>query len=161
MYSHDGDALLGTAGAIKKALPLLDENFFVMYGDSYLDCDYLTIQRAYEKENKLSLMTVFKNNNQIDKSNIEFKFKKILDYNKRSPKVTMQYIDYGVGLFNKRALDTIPPQTYFDLADLYKRILQKEQLAGFEVCQRFYEIGSLNGLNDLENYLISMERRYE
>src|SRR3990167_11349183 len=46
-YSLDGQTLLGTAGAIKKALPLLEKYFFVLYGDSYLPCDYLSVQNYF------------------------------------------------------------------------------------------------------------------
>ena len=34
-YCFDGPVLLGTAGAIRQALPLLPERFFVLYGDSF------------------------------------------------------------------------------------------------------------------------------
>ena len=46
-YSFDGPALLGTAGAIRQALPLLPERFFVLYGDSYLPCDYAAVEKAF------------------------------------------------------------------------------------------------------------------
>ncbi len=152
-YSQDGEVLLGTAGAIKKALPLLEDNFFIIYGDSYLDCDYERIQRAFKKANKLSLMTVFKNNNQGDKSNIIFKNGKIIEYDKEKSNSNMQYIDYGISIFNKSTFLNILESNFYDLVFLYKKLLINKQLAAFQVYQLFYEIGSLAGLFSFNNYL--------
>lgn len=153
-YSQDGEVLLGTAGAIKKALPLLGDNFFVIYGDSYLDCDYEIIQRAFKKANKLGLMTVFKNNNQGDKSNINFSNGEIIEYNKEKNNSNMKHIDYGVSILNKLAFFTVPENSWYDLARLYKNILAMNQLASFQVYFSFYEIGSIRGLKDLKHYLL-------
>jgi N-acetyl-alpha-D-muramate 1-phosphate uridylyltransferase len=156
-YSCDETPLLGTAGALKKALPLLGNCFFVLYGDSYLIVNYREIQRVFLQKNKCALMTVFKNNNQGDKSNIEFSGNQIIAYNKRLATCRMQHIDYGLGLFNKAAFNKIPTQTYFDLADLYQILLQEGRLASFEVFQPFYEVGSRQGLLDLRYYLFGKE----
>ncbi len=160
-YSQDGNILLGTAGAIKKALPLLEDNFFVIYGDSYLDCDYEIIQRAFKKENKLSLMTVFKNNNQGDKSNINFNNGEIIEYDKEKNNLNMQYIDYGLCILNKSVFSMVPENSWYDLVLLYKNILAKRQLASFQIYFPFYEIGSIRGLKDLENYLTQRRWLYE
>lgn len=156
-YSQDGEVSLGTAGAIKKALPLLEEKFFVIYGDSYLDCNYEMIQRAFTREDKLSLMTIFKNNNQGDKSNIVFKQGEIIKYNKEKNEATMQHIDYGISIFNRSIFLNIPHNSFCDLSSLYKKLLISKQVAAFEVHQLFYEIGSLTGLFSFERYLKNKE----
>lgn len=152
-YSYDGDVLLGTAGAIKKALHLLSENFFVLYGDSYLPCDYAAPQTTFIQSHKQALMTVFKNHGAWDKSNIEFSNGEIHVYDKKHQTPQMQYIDYGLGLFNKQAFDRVPENQNVDLATLYQTLLNDRQLAAHEVLTRFYEIGSFAGINELGYYL--------
>lgn len=51
-YAFDGPTLRGTAGAIRNALPFLGEAFFVLYGDSYLPCDYGAVERAFLESGK-------------------------------------------------------------------------------------------------------------
>lgn len=152
-YSWDGPSLLGTAGAIKNALPLLNDTFFVLYGDSYLPCDYKDVQAAYLKHQKLALMTLFKNCDQWDTSNIVFINGEILIYDKNKKTQTMNYIDYGLGVFNKNVFDQVPSDIPYDLALLYQDLLSKQQLSAFEVSERFYEVGSCAGIQGLERYL--------
>ncbi len=148
-YSFDGSNLLGTAGAIKKALPLLGDSFFVLYGDSYLPCDYRRIQTAYEESGRLALMTVFKNNGQWDRSNVEFSHGSVVLYDKENQTSGMRHIDYGLGVFRRAALDVVPDGQAYDLALLYRNLLNAGELAAFEVLERFYEIGSFAGLEEL------------
>lgn len=152
-YSDDGPQLLGTAGAVRKALPLLKDAFFVLYGDSYLPCDYLSIQRSFEASRGLALMTVYRNRNRWDSSNVEFADGRILAYDKINRSTRMQHIDYGLGIFARSAFDHIGPNQTFDLARLYRILLEKGQLEGFEVAERFYEIGSIEGLEEFRRYL--------
>ncbi len=153
IYSHDGEYLLGTAGAIQHALSLLEEYFFVMYGDSYLITDYNKIQQTFCRQNKQALMTVFKNNNQGDRSNIEFRNNEIITYDKKNKTVNMTYIDYGLALFKKTIFSNRENSIFYDLSDLYEKLLAEQQLANYEVYQRFYEIGSINGLNEFKNFI--------
>jgi NDP-sugar pyrophosphorylase family protein len=152
-FSFDGPRLLGTAGALKKALPLLGESFFVLYGDSYLPCDYRKIQLAFENQGRLALMTVFRNEGKGDQSNVEFVRGEILRYDKKRQTPQMCHIDYGLGMFQKRALEIIPDDQPYDLARLYHDLLGKKELAAYEVEQRFYEIGSFAGIQELNHYL--------
>ena len=152
-YSLDGDKLLGTGGAIKKALPLLSKDFFVLYGDSFLPIDYKNVEDAYVSSKKNALITVIKNNNQWDKSNVEFTSGRLIEYNKHHPNERMQYIDYGLSILNQSIFDTYPENESFDLSDLYHTLSLHNHLAGFETFDRFYEIGSQNGLKETENYL--------
>jgi MurNAc alpha-1-phosphate uridylyltransferase len=153
-YSYDGKSLLGTAGTLKKALPLLQEDFFVLYGDSYLPCPYQAIQNAFVESGKQALMTVFKNEGLWDKSNVVFENQKILIYDKNQQIPSMHHIDYGLGVFNKAAFDNIPDNVPFDLALLYQRFLNENNLAAFEVKERFYEVGSFSGIKELEQFLM-------
>ena len=152
-YSFDGGRLLGTGGAIKKALNLLGDKFFVLYGDSYLPCDFKNIQATFEDSGKKGLMTVFRNEGAWDTSNVEFKDGQILAYDKRRLSPRMRHIDYGLGLFQREAFDSVPDDTAYDLARLYQSLLGKGELAACEVDERFYEIGSVEGLEELKRYL--------
>jgi NDP-sugar pyrophosphorylase family protein len=155
-YVFDGDKLLGTAGAIKKALPLIDDNFFVIYGDSYLPCDYAAVQKAFSQQQKLGLMTVFHNEGKWDTSNVEYQNGAILNYDKKNRNERMHYIDYGLGVFNKSAFNAIPENTEYDLALLYQNLLKQNELAAYEITQRFYEVGSFNGIDELRSLLCNL-----
>ncbi len=152
-FSFDGEKLLGTGGALKKALPLLGDNFFIMYGDSYLDTDFAKINEYFFLKNKKGLMTVFNNEDKWDSSNIEYDDNKIINYNKKFPTKKMKYIDYGLGILNKSAFDDFKNLDKFDLEEVYVNLLQKKQLAGFEIKERFFEIGSFDGLEETNRHL--------
>ena len=152
-YSPDGPQLRGTAGAIAQARSLLGEKFFVLYGDSYLPCDYGAVQRAFEESGKPALMTVYANRDQWDTSNVHFSAGRILDYSKKLRTPEMHHIDYGLGVFHRAAFNGIPETGAHDLADLYQALLARQELAGFEVGERFYETGSFAGIQELSEYL--------
>jgi NDP-sugar pyrophosphorylase family protein len=156
-YSPDGPVLLGTGGAIKKALPMLGDQFFVLYGDSFLPVDFGAVEQAYLGSGLDAVMTVLKNGDQWDKSNVLFSNGKLLEYNKRAPRPDMTYIDYGLGVVSARVLDAYPAALPFDLADVYQALSMQGQLAGFEVHERFYEIGSHRGLKETEAYFLTKE----
>jgi NDP-sugar pyrophosphorylase family protein len=149
-YSYDGATLLGTAGALRGALPRLGNSFFVMYGDSYLACDYAAVEREFWRSGKLGLMTVFHNDGQWDTSNVEFEGGRILAYSKRNRTPRMRYIDYGLGVFRAEAFTET---SAMDLADVYGELLQSGELAAAEVHERFYEIGSPAGLQEMTSFL--------
>jgi NDP-sugar pyrophosphorylase family protein len=149
-YSYDGAELMGTAGAIRTALPRLGPSFFVLYGDSYLPCDYRAVQKAFENGGKSGLMTVFRNDGQWDTSNVEFEDGHLRAYSKKHRTPRMSYIDYGLGVFRAKAFKQTQVR---DLADLYESLLTTDQLAALEVRERFYEIGSPAGLEETSRYL--------
>jgi len=155
-FSVDGEKLLGTGGAIRKALPLLGDVFFIMYGDSYLIIDFRSISDFFLSQNKKGLMTVLRNRDAWDKSNVAFKNGKITNYDKKEKTKDMEYIDYGLSMLRKSAFDQIANKEVFDLAEVYKYLIEKEQMIGFEVKSRFYEIGSAQGLAETEEYLLSL-----
>lgn len=156
-YSEDGPNLLGTGGALAKASPLLGDEFFVLYGDSFLPVNFSVVQEAYKQRKQPVLMTVLKNQNQWDKSNVLFVDGQLLEYNKRAPRAEMTYIDYGLGVVSTFVLEQWPVDRSFDLADVYQNLSSQGQLAGFEVSERFYEIGSHSGLKETEDYFLTME----
>ncbi|HEV2350770.1 MAG TPA: nucleotidyltransferase family protein [Terriglobia bacterium] len=152
-YSFDGPMLLGTAGAIRKALQLLPEYFFVLYGDSYLTCDYGAIEAAFHRDGLPGLMTVYRNDDLYDSSNVEYDGRVILKYDKRNRTPAMHHIDYGLGAFERNVFTAIPEGEARDLATVYQGLLSDGKLAAFEVHERFYEIGSPEGLRDTIEFL--------
>ena len=76
----------------------------------------------------------------------------MVEYNKFEPRPEMQYIDYGLGILPGVAFDEQVGEEVFDLATLYMALSKRRELAGFKVCQRFYEIGSPEGLAETEQY---------
>jgi NDP-sugar pyrophosphorylase family protein len=156
-YSFDGPELLGTGGALKKALPLLGQHFLVLYGDSYLPIDYVAPVRAFAASGKLGLMTVFRNEGRWDTSNVWFRDGTIKCYSKEERTPEMHHIDYGLGILDSKTLAPWPDGKAFDLADVYRDLVSRNELAGFEVEQRFYEIGSPEGLAELDAMLRSQQ----
>lgn len=152
-YSPDGPKLLGTAGCLRQAAPLLADRFFVLYGDSYLPCDYRAVQTAFEASHARGMMTVYHNEGRFDTSNIEFVDGRIIAYDKKVRTERMRHIDYGLGVLRRDALDLVSPGEPYDLATLYGTLLARGELAAFEVPERFYEIGSLAGIEDLKKVL--------
>jgi NDP-sugar pyrophosphorylase family protein len=156
VYSFDGEAPRGTGGALRQALPLLGNKFFVLYGDSYLNVAFAPILVAFERSGAPALMTVFRNNGHWDTSNASFDGK-FVQYNKRRPLPEMNFIDYGLGVLTERALleheEKMQTGKAFDLADVYERLAASGELAGYEALNRFYEIGTLEGCAEADCYL--------
>lgn len=152
-YVHDGPVLLGTGGALRRALPRLGEAFFVMYGDSYLECDFAEVEAAFRASGRSALMTVFRNEGRFDTSNVEFADGRILRYDKQVRTPAMRHIDWGLGVLTAAALAGYPADVPLDLARVYQDRLAANDLAGFEVTRRFYEIGSPEGIADTDAYL--------
>jgi NDP-sugar pyrophosphorylase family protein len=150
-YSRDWPRLMGTGGALKQALPLLDSEFLILYGDSYLPVDFAAVERAFVSSRKPALMTVQRNADRWDKSNVLFTDGVIVEYNKAAPSPEMRHIDYGLGAMAAGVLADETTSS-FDLADIYHRLSLSGQLAGYEVAERFYEIGSHKGLAEAADY---------
>ncbi len=156
-YISDGPTLLGTGGAVRRAAALLGNAFFVMYGDSYLQCDFRQVEEAFHISHQPGLMTVFRNEGAWDTSNVVFAKGQIVRYDKRKRTSDMHYIDYGLGVLEARVLLSYPDNEPFDLMIVYQDLLARGQLAGLEVNQRFYEIGSPAGLAETCQYLAHKE----
>jgi N-acetyl-alpha-D-muramate 1-phosphate uridylyltransferase len=152
-YSFDGERLLGTGGALKHALPALGAAFFVMYGDSYLPCSFERIQAAYVAAGRPALMTVLRNDNQWDRSNVMYQQGRVVEYDKRSERDDLTYIDFGISVLSHDVFARYPGADIIDLSDICRDLSLSGDLAGLEVEQRFYEIGSRQGIADMEEFL--------
>jgi NDP-sugar pyrophosphorylase family protein len=152
-YSKDGPIQLGTGGAIKKATQTLEEKFMVLYGDSYLPIDYKAVQSAFENIDEVALMSIYKNNNEFDSSNVHFAFGKVKNYSKTSNSDDFNYIDFGLSFFNKNVFDRYGFDENFDLSDVFSALCKANQLAAYEVKQRFYEVGSISGISGFTDYI--------
>jgi NDP-sugar pyrophosphorylase family protein len=152
-YSFDGEKLLGTGGAIKRALPLLGEEFFVLYGDSYLPIEYAPVAEFFQRSGKLGLMTVYRNEGKYDTSNVVFRDGEIVVYDKKLKSLEMKHIDYGLSLFKSSVFEAYAADQIFDLAEVMGKLVREKQLAGYEVLERFFEMGSPAGLAELERIL--------
>jgi NDP-sugar pyrophosphorylase family protein len=154
-YFFDGPRLLGTGGALIRALPGLGEAFYVLYGDSYLPVDYRAVGDIFLRSGKKGLMTVFENEGKFDTSNVWFEGGRIRLYDKKDRVPQMRHIDYGLGIFRPDAFADFPRDEPVDLADVQKALVARGDLAGYEVRERFYEIGSPSGLAELDRKLRS------
>jgi len=153
-YSYDGGQLLGTGGALRKALPLLGDAFLVLYGDSYLRCDYVDVERTFVASRKLALMAVFENHGKYDASNVSFRDGRILHYDKTPGLPNMTHVDYGLGALRAAALADYPAGTRLDLTTVYRDLLARGELAAYEMQERFYEIGSPAGLEETRRLIM-------
>ena len=154
IYSYDGELLLGTGGAIQKALDKISgECFFVTYGDSYLLEPMTTIYKAFNSKESDALLVVYKNNNKWDESNCVFNGEQIVLYDKRNPNISMKYIDYGISIFQKRNFRNYIDKTSYDLGEVMHDLSLNCRLSGYEARSRFYEIGSHCGYQELNQYL--------
>jgi NDP-sugar pyrophosphorylase family protein len=155
-YVFDGPVALGTGGAIRQAIPQLGEAFFVLYGDSYLECDYAAIERTFATSGRSGLMTVCRNDDRWDRSNVLMDAGRIIRYDKLGKTPDMRHIDYGLGVFKASAFAGRGDGA-LDLAAVYQGLLADDDLASFEVPTRFYEIGSPSGLVATRDYIARRE----
>lgn len=151
-YVDEGEQLRGTGGALRLAREqaALEESFLVIYGDSFLPAEFAPVWKAFEASGMPALMTVLRNEGRWDRSNVIYENGRLLLYDKQTDP-RMQHIDYGLSAYRRELFDRKPE--VFDLAMLLHELSLEGRLAGFEVTERFYEIGSPQGLSDLEHYL--------
>jgi len=145
------DYQLGTGGAIKNALPYLSPTFITLYGDSYLPTRFSNIISFYEGQDKPSLMTIYRNENKVHQNNVYIDRNKIT-YTKENPNSLSQYIDYGIGIFKKTMFENFGIAK-FDLSLMYSYLIKRNELCTFEIKEKFYEVGSIEGIEELREYL--------
>ena len=150
-YSYEREPL-DTAGALKLAEPLLENIFFTLYGDSFVFIDFKGMLSYLQQNNKQAAMSVYKNNDKYDKSNTAVKNGLVKEYSKKQ-NTQMEYIDYGVNLFKKEVLRIIPPSKPCSMGTVFKKLIDSNELLAYEVDTRFYEIGSIKGLQDFTEYV--------
>jgi len=158
-YSRERERLLGTAGALKNAEGLLEEEFFVVYGDSYLFLNFKEVLGHFQKFNKSALMVVYKNDDKYDKSNVVVENGMIKKYDKKHKTEDMIYIDYGVSILRKKVLDMIPRNEVYSLEELVPALINQNEMLAFETSERFYEMGSYRGLEEFKNYALYLRRK--
>jgi NDP-sugar pyrophosphorylase family protein len=150
----------GTGGALVNAFDLLEEAFFVLYGDSYLPTDYQAVAQAFEAASYPALMTVYRNENRWDPSNVRLEGDRVAYYEKGCQGA--DYIDYGLTALRREVLTEVSGAKCqvsgersgpLDLAEIYRELVARGQMGAYEVGERFYEIGKPEGLQDLETYL--------
>lgn len=155
-YCMDGEKLLGTGGAVRHALKYLDEDFLLLYGDSFMDIDYEeTVYRYFKgkETGQRALMTVLKNNDRFDKSNVIMQGDKIMLYDKHHTLPEMNYIDYGVCMYERSLFEAYEEDSAFDIAEIQTKLSKEGKLVAHVVTRRFYEIGSPESLSEFESYV--------
>jgi NDP-sugar pyrophosphorylase family protein len=152
-FSHDGIKPLGPIGALKKAEHLLNDKFFIMYGDSYLSIDFQKVYRYFMRYKFPALMIVYKNYDKYDKSNIIVENKLAVGYGEKNRTKDMIYIDYGASILRKKILDIVPLNTFFTTGDFFSILIKKKNLLIYEADKRFYHIGTPDALQELRNFI--------
>ena len=156
-YSEDGPTLLGTGGSLKKAAPLLDERFFMLWGDSYLLLDYRRVWQSFLASGLPGLMVAWRNQGRKEPSNVRLSGGRVAAYDKWAPGPEFDCIDYGLSAFERGVLERIPPGRPFAMEEMFRGLAAEGKLAAYVVEHPYFEIGSPAGLAELEQYLISRE----
>jgi len=156
-YSYDDKKPLGPIGALKNAEPLLDNVFFIMYGDSYLFADFKKIYSYFLKHDDLALMVTYKNFDKYDTSNLVIKNGRIFAYGKENKTKDMIYIDYGTSILRKKVLALIPKDTYYSMVPFCSDLIKRKQLLAFEAKKRFYHIGTPEALEEFNDYIRGLD----
>lgn len=154
-YGYERNGLLGTAGAIKNVEPLLEDAFFVQYGDSYLLIDYRDVMTFFSRHDAPGLMVVYKNNDRWERSNVVVEGERVRVYDKTQKSPEMVYVDFGVSVFRPDAFTGVAPGTAADLSTVYRGLIRKGQMLAYETFNRFYEVGSPPGLHEFESLVQS------
>jgi N-acetyl-alpha-D-muramate 1-phosphate uridylyltransferase len=155
-YSEDGPKLLGTGGALRRALPVLAPRFLVTYGDSYLPFDYSAPLRDLEAHPEASgTMSVFENVGAWDQSNTEVRGESVVRYQKQGQDAALRYIDYGAIALRRDIIAARSADFAFGLDLVQSELAQIGKLRAYAAPERFYEIGSELGIRDLEARLLA------
>ncbi len=154
-YGYEHDGLLGTAGAVKNVEPLLEDAFFVQYGDSYLLVDYRDVMAYFLQHDLPGLMVVYKNHDRWDRSNVVIDGDRVYVYDKSRKLPAMVYIDFGVSTFRREAFAGVPLGVATDLSIVHQALIAQRQLLAYETYHRFYEVGSPDGLQAFDSFVRS------
>ena len=152
-YSWDGPKLLGPAGALKQAEAMLNDSFFVTYGDAYLRAPYAKVMDALESSEKLGVMTVYRNDNKYGRSDLEVKDGFVVRYDKSRPTSETKWINFGVSALRREALNLVKKGVLCGEEEFYGKLISRRELLAFPVDQRFYEIGTPDSLAEFERLM--------
>jgi NDP-sugar pyrophosphorylase family protein len=144
---------------VRRALPQLGDAFWVTYGDTYLSVPMAEVEETFCRAGRQGLMTVFRNRDAWDSSNVALREGLVAEYRKGAPPGTYEYIDYGMSILTSGAFAPFPSGTTFDLAEVLQSLIAAGELAGFEVEERFYEIGSEIGFQETDAHLRALDKR--
>jgi NDP-sugar pyrophosphorylase family protein len=153
-YSYDGPKLMGPAGALKRAEPLLEDRFFVTYGDAYLRADYRKLMKALVESGKLGAMAVYENHDRFGKSDVVVEAGQVVRYDKKGGE-GMDWVNFGVSALTRRALAFIPAGKACGEEEFYGELIKRHELLAFPVDERFYEIGSPSSLEEFARFISS------
>lgn len=157
-YSYDGPRLLGPAGAVKAAEPLLGDRFFVTYGDAYLRLNYKAMMGALLDSGRLALMAVLQNRNRYGNSDVEVEGDSVVRYDKRAKGKGMEWVNFGVTAMRKAALSLLKNGERCEEEEFYGELIRRRQLGAFRVEERFYEIGTPASLAEFERFITAQGR---
>lgn len=155
-YCYDGKELLGTGGAVRRAFPYLEDDFLLMYGDSFMDIDFEESLYRYEegkKQGAKALMTVLLNQGKYDKSNVIMQDGRLVLYDKKNPLPEMNAIDYGICIYEKSVFASYEENVKFDVAQIQNTLSAVGEMVPHVVTRRFYEIGSPASLMEFTEYV--------
>ena len=155
-YAYESPGrLLGTAGCLKRAEPLLEDRFCVLNGDSYLPMDPREPMECFVQRKLSTLMLVYKNAGHYDASNAVVNDGWVTFYSREADRARpgVDYIDYGLRIFGRDVLELVAPDRFVDLDTLYQALIAQRRLAAYPVQEPFYEIGSSDGLARFQQYL--------
>lgn len=153
-YSYDGPSVIGTGAALRKALPLVGDEFLVLYGDTYLQIDYRELAGAFRRCGQPALMAVLRNDGRWERSNAAFDGE-MVRYEKGSSDPALQWVDFGVSVLSARVFELVP-EAEKDLAQIFSWLSTRGLLAGFVASNRFYEIGTPESLRETAAFLESI-----
>jgi N-acetyl-alpha-D-muramate 1-phosphate uridylyltransferase len=152
-YAHEGEALLGTGGALRQAVALLEDTFLITYGDSYLPFDYAApLQLLRASDDAEGVMSIYRNASRYDASNVRASDTWVLAYEKGTQDPAFDFIDYGALALRRRVVEAILPG-HSGLEAVQKDLASRGKMRAVIAEKRFFEVGSINGLADLEQYL--------
>jgi NDP-sugar pyrophosphorylase family protein len=154
----DGDRLLGTGGAVLAALPKLPEAFWVTYGDTLLSFDVRDAERAFTSGGRLGLMTVLRNRDRWETSNVDVRDGRVTGYDKGCAPGTHEYLDYGMIALDAGAFAGFDGTDAFDLAAVFAGLVQRGELTSYEVVDRFYDVGTVERLRETERVVAAGRR---
>jgi len=152
-YAWDGPMLMGPAGALKRASRLLDDLFFVTYGDAYLRADYAAIMDRLQRSHALGVMTVYENDGMYGRSDVAVSRGYVTRYDKAAAAGELSWVNFGVSALRKRALREIPTGVPCGEQTFYDVLVRRHALMAFPVRRRFYEIGTPRALEEFSRYV--------
>lgn len=150
---RDGSMLLGTGGAIARALPMLPERFWVTYGDSLMATDLLAAEQRRAELHLDAVVTVYQNRNELQQSNMVVEEDYLVRYSKTERDPSFEWIDLGLLNFSASAFHSVPNNQTTDLVDVLSPLITKRHVLAWPESERFWDIGTPQALRATEEWL--------